>query len=83
MAEDSPSCIFDFIFLVWQPPNRKMGSPLLLQEEGRRRTRERFPLAGLPALRLGACSVFAFCPKLEPLLERFGLQPSRLGSLQV
>jgi hypothetical protein len=76
-------CILNFIFLVCHKPNEKMRPSSPLQGGGGRRSRERAPLAGLVALRPGARSAFARWSKLEPLPERFGLQPWRLVSEQV
>jgi hypothetical protein len=75
--------MLNFIFLVWRKPNRKMGQPSRLQAGRLRRERGREPLAGSVALRPEARPAFASWSKLEPLLERFGLQPSRLVSRQV
>jgi hypothetical protein len=72
-----------FIFLVGCKAGRKMEPPFPLQGERRRRTRERSSLAGCEALRTAARSAFVCWSKLEPLLERFGLQPSRLVFEQV
>jgi hypothetical protein len=77
------ACILNFILVDRRKPISKVMPLRPLQGAQRRRTRERSPLAGLVALRSEARSVFAHCPKLEPLPEHFGLQPKRLVSLQV
>ena len=83
VLECGSPCIFFLSFLAGLQKPAKVVPPSRLQAGRRRRARDRAVLADLRVLRARARSASANCPELEPLPERFGLQPSRLVSMQV